>query len=112
MALAAVACLALAGCYTVTGGGDNTSRGEWAKPDTDSAKTARELSACQIESRRIAGADSRIDQDIAAARGEDWQRSGSYSANMAQMNESVAIRQRQYVASCMKAKGFSQPGAQ
>ena len=110
LALGALACLSLAGCYTVTGGGDNAPRGEWAKPDTDGAKTARDLSACQIDARRTGGTDARIDQDIAASRGEDWQRSGSYSANLAQLRDSNAARERQYVAACMKAKGYIQPG--
>jgi hypothetical protein len=108
---AALICAALSGCLTFTGGADDTPRGEWAKADTDSARTARDLSACQIDARRAAGPEGRINQDIAAARGEDWQRSGSYSANVSQMGERSAARERQYVAACMKAKGYTQPAA-
>jgi hypothetical protein len=107
----ALTCLALAGCLTLTGGGDDAPRGEWAKADADSARTARDLSACQSDARRAAGPESRINQDIAAARGDDWQRSGSYSANVSQMGERSAARERQYVAACMKAKGYTQPAA-
>ncbi|MGQ0675594.1 MAG: hypothetical protein ACT4N4_05840 [Rhodospirillales bacterium] len=108
---AMLACLALAGCLTLTGGGDGAPRGEWVKADADSQRTARDLSACQIDARRAAGPEAKINQDIAAARGEDWQRSGSYAANVSQMGERGAARERQYVAACMKAKGYAQPAA-
>lgn len=107
----ALACLALAGCLTLTGGGGGAPRGEWVKADADNARTARDLSACQIDARRAAGPEARINQDIAAARGDDWQRSGSYGANVSQMGERGAARERQYVAACMKAMGYTQPAA-
>lgn len=108
---AALCCLALAGCLTLTGGGDDTKRGEWAKAGADSARTARDLSACQIDARRAAGPEGNINQDIAAARGDDWKRSGSYGSNVSQMGARNAAREGQYVAACMKAKGYTQPAA-
>ncbi len=110
-ACAVLCCLALAGCLTLTGGGDDTKRGEWAKADADSARTTRDLSACQSDARRAAGPEANINQDIAAARGDDWKRSGSYSSNVSQMGQRNAAREGQYVAACMKAKGYTQPGA-
>jgi len=101
----------LTGCLTLTGGGDDAPRGEWAKAGADGARTARDLSACQADARRAGGSESRINQDIAATRGDDWQRSGSYAANVSQMNERGAVRERQYVAACMRAKGYAQPAA-
>lgn len=109
---AALCCLTLAGCLTLTGGGDDTKRGEWAKADADSARTARDLSACQIDARRAAGPEGNINQDIAAARGDDWKRSGSYTSNVSQMGQRNAAREGQYAAACMKAKGYKQPGTQ
>jgi hypothetical protein len=111
LACALLGAAALAGCLTLTGGGDDAPRGEWAKAGADSARTARDLSACQADARRTGGSESRINQDIAATRGDDWQRSGSYAANVSQMNERTAVRERQYVAACMKAKGYAQPAA-
>lgn len=102
---------ALSGCLTLTGGGDDAPRGEWAKAGADSARAARDLSACQADARRAGGSEARVNQDIAATRGDDWQRSGSYAANVSQMNERGAVRERQYVASCMRAKGYTQPAA-
>lgn len=107
----AYCCLALAGCLTFTGGADDTKRGEWSKADADSARTARDLSACQIDARRAAGPEGNINQDIAAARGDDWKRSGSYSSNVSQMGSRNVAREGQYVAACMKAKGYIQPAA-
>jgi predicted small secreted protein len=107
----ALASAALAGCLTLTGGGDDAPRGEWAKAGADGARTSRDLSACQADARRAGGSESRINQDIAAARGDDWQRSGSYTSNVSQMNERGAARERQYVGACMRAKGYTQPAA-
>mgnify|MGYP000880705463 FL=1 len=95
---------ALGACFQGTGG-------EWFKPGVESGATARELSACQSGARMVGAEEAKIDQDIAASRGSDWQKTGSYSANTQQMAQSAATRQAEMVGRCMRNKGFTQPAA-
>ena len=95
---------ALSACFQGTGG-------EWFKPGTESGATTRELAACQRDARYIGNEEAKIDQDIAASRGTDWQRTGSYSSNTQQMAQSAAKRQAEMVGRCMRNKGFTQPAA-
>ena len=95
--------LAPAACFQATSG-------QWAKEGVDSAVVAHDQAVCQREARQLAGAEAHIDQDIIASRGEDWQRTGSYAGNVAQMNESNAARERAMVDRCMRAQGYIQPG--
>jgi hypothetical protein len=100
---AAIFCLLPAACFQASGG-------EWAKQGVDGNIAARDLGLCQREARLQAGAEAKIDQDIIASRGTDWQRTGSYAGNVDQLNASNATRERDMVARCMKSKGYAQGG--
>jgi len=104
IAFVSAACLALGACFQATGG-------EWFKQGVDSGVTTRELAQCQRDARLVGNEEAKIDQDIAASRGTDWQRTGSYNANTQQMAQSAAKRQAEMVGRCMRNKGYSQPGA-
>ncbi len=95
---------ALGACFQGTGG-------EWFKPGVESGATNRELANCQSNARLVVGEEAKIDQDIAASRGSDWQKTGSYGSNTQQMNQSAAKRQAEMVGRCMRNKGFVQPAA-
>lgn len=95
---------ALSACFQGTGG-------EWFKPGVESGATARELSACQSGARMVGAEEAKIDQDIAASRGSDWQKTGSYASNTQQMAQSAAQRQAEMTGRCMRNKGFTQPAA-
>lgn len=97
-------CFGLGACFQASGG-------EWFKPGVESGATTRALSQCQTEARALGREEGKIDQDITASRGSDWQMTGSYGANTSQMADSNAKRQATYVDRCMKAKGFTQPAA-
>lgn len=99
----AAACLALAGCFWSA-----PSSGEWFKQGADGGATARDLSYCQREARLVTREESKIDQDIIASRGSDWQTTGSYSSNVAQMRDKSAAREREMAARCMRNRGYSQ----
>lgn len=103
----AIACVAtglvLSGCFQ-----SGPSSGEWVKPGVDGSMTARDLSYCQREARLVTREESKIDQDIIASRGSDWQTTGSYSSNVAQMRDRSAVREREMVGRCMRNRGYSQ----
>ena len=97
-------CLSLCACFQGTGG-------EWFKQGAESNATARDLAQCQRDARLVAGEEGKIDQDIIASRGADWQASGSYAANTSQMAQSSEKRRTEMVGRCMKGKGYTQPAA-
>ena len=99
-----LACAVLGGCFA-------TGSSEWGKAGVDSQVAARDLGVCQRESRLVTREEGKIDQDIVASRGSDWQTTGSYASNVAQMRDSGAARQREMIARCMKTKGYSQGAA-
>ena len=93
----------LSGCFQ-----SGPSSGEWVKQGVDGSMTARDLSYCQREARLVTREESKIDQDIIASRGSDWQTTGSYNANVAQMRDRSAVREREMVGRCMRNRGYSQ----
>jgi len=99
--LCVLICLAVSGCF-------RSGSGEWFKQGTDSSVAARDQGYCQREARLVTREESKIDQDITASRGSDWQTTGSYASNVAQMRDSGAAREREMVARCMRARGYAQ----
>ncbi len=95
-------CLVLSACFQASGG-------EWFKPGVAGDLTARDLAQCQRDARLVAGEEGKIDQDIIASRGADWQASGSYAANTSQMAQSSDKRRAEMVGRCMRNKGYAQP---
>ena len=95
-------CLTLSACFQGTGG-------EWFKQGVESNVTARDLIQCQRDARLVAGEEGKIDQDIIASRGADWQASGSYAANTSQLGQSSEKRRNEMVGRCMHNKGYIQP---
>jgi hypothetical protein len=95
-------CLGLSACF-------QSSSGEWFKQGVASNVTARDLAQCQRDARAVAGEEGKIDQDIAASRGADWQASGSYASQTSQLAQSSEKRRLEMVGRCMRNKGYTQP---
>jgi hypothetical protein len=95
--------LALSGCFA-----SGPSTGEWVKQGVEGNITARDLSMCQREARLVTREESKIDQDIIASRGSDWQTTGSYSSNVSQMRDKSAAREQEMVGRCMRNRGYAQ----
>ncbi|MCC7049534.1 MAG: hypothetical protein IT562_22685 [Alphaproteobacteria bacterium] len=95
-------CFAVSACFQSGGG-------EWFKPGVAGDLTARDLAQCQRDARLVVGEEGKIDQDIIASRGADWQASGSYAANTSQMAQSSDKRRVEMVGRCMRNKGYTQP---
>jgi hypothetical protein len=93
--------LTLAGC----GGG----AGQYAKPGADQAAASREYQECHDLAGDVVEPQANIDQDIAAARGADIQRSSIIRSDNQLMRDRVRDRAATIIDNCMKAKGFATP---
>ena len=98
--LATVACVFLAACSgTVTGG--------WVKPGADDAAAVSAYRDCLDVTATATKTDLDIDQDIAASRAADLQRSPMLRVQDQQNRDSNRERADAILASCMQAKGFT-----
>ena len=95
--LGLLAVLALAGC----GGAES-----WTKPGADTAATSREYQDCAAVTATATKTDADIDQDIAATRGSDLQRSEIVRLQGRQARDTTRDRAAAIFAACMQAKGF------
>ena len=103
-AAAVLACLLL----TVCAGQPSTV--EWVKPGVDDAAVSHEIDDCQAQANVALGRQQRIDQDISASLGRNWQMSGTAAIQNQSMQEGAAGVADQVFNSCMRAKGFKKQG--
>jgi hypothetical protein len=92
--------LLLAGCGAAGSG--------WTRPGADEATTESAYRDCRALTDTATRTDSDIDQDIAASRGSDLQRSGVVREHAQQIESGNRDRADAILSSCMQAKGFSQ----
>lgn len=97
--LAALGLALLAGCGSGSAG--------WVRGGADEAATAREYRDCRELAATATSVDADIDQDIMATRGSDRERSSVVRRGTDTMRETTRDRAAAIVASCMRAKGFS-----
>jgi hypothetical protein len=93
--------LALAGC----GGGAE----HYAKPGADQAAASREYEECRALAGDMVEPQANIDQDIAAARQSDLQRSSIIRSDNQLMRDRVRDRAASIIDTCMKSKGYVTP---
>ena len=97
----------LAGCAGIGGWlKPDESNVEWTKPGAEAATIASEYQDCRSLAGSAVRTDADIDQDIAATRPSDLQRSGVVRAGTQAMQEHTTSRAAAIIASCMRAKGF------
>src|SRR5579859_1176692 len=96
--MAAVLLLALAACA----GRESV----WVRPGTPSAVRSKDYAECRSEANSLAGSALGVDQDIAASRGSDWQRTGQYDSRMQDNIGSDAAAFGDALAFCMQDKGY------
>ena len=97
-ALCAAALLGLAAC--------SSREAVWTKPHTSDAERAADYRQCRGDTRTAAGAALGIDQDIAASRGGDWRRSGTYDSEVERTTGSDAAVADSILNACMTGKGY------
>lgn len=87
-----------------------TGGAQWTKDGVVPSAAAKDLSECNSLAESASRTDSRINQDILAARGKDWQDTGMMST--VQQNYSAQVQQKSHdiVFRCMVGKGYA-PGA-
>ena len=89
--------LLLVGCGATEG---------WTKGGADPETTARDLGDCQALTATATKTDADIDEDIAASRGADLQRSDLLRQQTRQTRETNGERAAAILAACMHAKGY------
>ena len=94
------AALLLAGC---------AGAGSWTKAGADEASAARDYQECRDLAQSAVKTDADIDQDILAARHNDWQRASVYRLRTEARREHTSDRATAIVDSCTSAKGFAKP---
>jgi len=90
--------------------GGCTSGGGWVKPGAEEGAAAQEYQECRALADSAVRTEADIDQDIAATRQTDWQRSGLGQVQSRTMRENTRDRAAAIIASCMQAKGFAPAG--
>jgi hypothetical protein len=81
--------------------------GDWVKPGADESAAARDYEECRDLAASAVRTQGDIDQDIAATRGEDRQRSSVVRLQAQTSREQTRDRAAAIVARCMAAKGFA-----
>jgi len=83
------------------------SAAAWTRTGADAATVNSAFADCQAMSNTATQKDFDIDQDIAASRGNDAQRSAFAGAALGDSQRSNRDRAQAILSSCMDAKGFS-----
>jgi hypothetical protein len=104
----------LAGCNSVSLPGwpkpapeTAVGAGAWTKPGADGATVASAYSDCADMAGGATEKDFDIDQDIAASRGNDLQRSDFAGAQLRDAQRSNRDRTQAILSSCMEKQGFT-----
>ena len=83
------------------------SASAWAKPGLDSAGVENAYRACLEIANTVTDKDFNIDQDIAASRSSDLQRSSFAGAPLRDTQQNNRDRAQTILSSCMRGKGFT-----
>lgn len=96
---AIVALILLAACGTL---------GNWQKPGADAEAAARDRRECRAQADQVLARARAINEDIAATRGPDWERTGTVELQHQQMEAHAGAAAAQVFAACMQAKGYTE----
>ncbi len=81
--------------------------GAWSKPGLDAAGVDGAFRDCLAIADIATEKDFNIDQDIAASRGSDLQRSSFAGASLRDTQQNNRNRAQTIISSCMQGKGFT-----
>ena len=101
-AVATLGCLLLTVCA-----GQTTTPTTWVKAGADDQTTARELSDCNAQANAALANEQRINADINATLGRNWQLGGTQGIETQSMRQQAAGYADQVLNRCMRAKGFT-----
>jgi hypothetical protein len=99
-----VACLLL----TVCAGPPPTTN--WIKAGADDPTIQHEINDCRAQANQALAKQQRINQDISATLGRNWQMSQTTGLQDQNMREQAIGDADQAFNSCMRAKGFKKQG--
>ena len=83
------------------------SASAWSKPGADAAGAESAYRDCLEAVDTVIGKDFNIDQDIAASRGGDFQRSSFAGRSLRDTQQNNRDRAQTMLSSCMRGKGFT-----
>lgn len=83
------------------------SANAWSKPGADAAAVESAYRDCLEAVDTVTGKDFNIDQDIAASRGGDFQRSSFAGRSLRDTQQNNRDRAQTMLSSCMRGKGFT-----
>jgi hypothetical protein len=83
------------------------SASAWSKPGADPAAVERVYGECLDAVNTVTDKDFNIDQDIAAGRGGDFQRSNFGGTSVRDSQQYSSDRAQTMLSSCMRAQGFT-----
>lgn len=109
-AVAGLALLAACTGYGISFGGHEQAAGDasgWVRPNADPAQTAAEYQDCAGLAESATKNEANIDQDIAAARGEDMARDQIVRMQAQDMHEKTREHTGALIVACMRKKGFT-----
>jgi hypothetical protein len=111
--LAAALLLLFAGCGSMSLPGwpkgppeGAASAGAWTRPGADAATIESAYGECLAATDTATRNDFAIDQDIAASRGGDLQRSDFARTQSREARDTTRDRAQRLLSSCMQGKGF------
>lgn len=106
--------LLLAGCSSISMPGwpkpapeTAVGAGAWTKPGADAATIASAYGSCADIADSATDKDFAIDQDIAASRGSDLQRSDFAGTQQRDAQRTNRDRTQAILSSCMEKQGFT-----
>ena len=79
----------------------------WVKPGLDTTAVESAYRGCLEIANTVTDKDFNIDQDIAASRGSDLQRSSFAGAPLRDTQQNNRDRAQTILSSCMRGKGFT-----
>ena len=82
------------------------SASAWSKPGADAAAVESAYRDCLEAADTVTDKDFNIDQDIAASRGGDLQRSSFAGRSLRDTQQNNRDRTQAILSSCMRGKGF------
>ena len=84
-----------------------TTEVRWVKAGASDETVSRELRDCNAQADAALTSEQRINQDINATLGGNWQLSGTSAIEHQSMSAQAAGYAGQVLNNCMRAKGFS-----
>jgi hypothetical protein len=86
--------------------------GRWTKDGVPPEQISADYAQCRAQAQHDIARDVNIDTDIAASRGQDWERSQSTQTHLASDASSDHKLSDNILQSCMEGQGYAPSGSE